>query len=147
MDESPEKKKMEKKVVKQQGQRKVPEAGDTYGCNHHGLLDLLLLPKDYLETFTKVGVWLDKKPCKDCAKREDDGSSKVLEVATLLNLKGMRELGYYCNCGPTGHNMKEGTEWKHQWTCDMVLCMTCYDKRRMTMGNGKRSRRRNQLMA
>jgi hypothetical protein len=32
-----------------QGKRKAPKAGDQHGCNHHGLLELLPLPKAYLE--------------------------------------------------------------------------------------------------
>jgi hypothetical protein len=38
-----------------QGGRKVPEARDKHGCVHHGLMDLLALPKGYLKTYMKVG--------------------------------------------------------------------------------------------
>jgi hypothetical protein len=33
------------------GRCKVPEAGDKHGCNHHGVLELLPLPKACLEAF------------------------------------------------------------------------------------------------
>jgi hypothetical protein len=125
-----------------QGKRKVPEATDTHGCSHYGVRDLKALPKDYLESYVKVGGWLHKKPCKDCATREENGREKVLDVSTLLNLKGNRDaVGYYCNSGPTGHTMGEEEEWRHQWTCDMVLCRECYGDRLETSGDSKRNRR------
>jgi hypothetical protein len=77
-----------------QGKRKAPEAGDQHGCNHHGLLELLPLPKASLEAYVKVGGWLYKKPCKDCAGKERDKKEQVLDVSTLLGLKGRKDVGY-----------------------------------------------------
>jgi hypothetical protein len=133
-----------------QGGRKVPEARDKHGCVHHGLMDLLALPKGYLKTYMKVGGWLYKKPCKDCEKKERGSPKQVLDVSSLLELKGTTEVGYYCNCGPAAHlmNMEEQPTYKKQWTCDMVLYMPCYDGRKSTMGVGgasKRIRRTRQL--
>ena len=134
-----------KAKVKPQGGRKVPEASDKNGCVHQGLLELLALPKAYLEVYVRVGGWLHKKPCKDCAVKEGDSAGRVLDVSTLLGLKGKNSLGYYCNCGPTGHKMVMDDEpvWKQQWSCDMVLCMPCYDERMKRMGEegGRRNRR------
>ena len=44
------KKKAPAKVVSQ-GKRKVPETSDGHGCKHHGLLELLALPKGYLKVY------------------------------------------------------------------------------------------------
>jgi hypothetical protein len=129
-----------------QGKRKAPEAGDQHGCNHHGLLELLPLPKAYLEAYVKEGGWLYKKPCKDCAGKEREEKEQVLDVSTLLGLKGRKDVGYYCNSGPAGHRMGDEAEWRHQWTCDMVLCLDCYARRLTSMGSSKRTRRRNQSL-
>jgi hypothetical protein len=101
-------------------------------------MDLLALPKGYLKTYVKVGGWLYKKPCKDCAKKESGSSQQVLDVSSLLELKGTTEVGYYCNCGLAGHmmNMEAQPSYKKRWTCDMVLCMLCYDGRKLRMGVG-----------
>jgi hypothetical protein len=108
-------------------------------------MDLLALPKGYLKTYVKVGGWLYKKPCKDCAKKESGSPQQVLDVSGILELKGTTEVGYYCNCGPAGHmmNMEEQPSYKKRWTCtNMVLCMPCYDGRscyggrKSTMGVG-----------
>jgi hypothetical protein len=100
-------------------------------------LELLALPKAYLKTYVMVDGWLYKKPCKDCAKKEDGAPHQVLDMSTLLTLKGKTDVGYYCNFGVTGHkmNMEDEPLHKQQWTCDMVLCQGCYDKRKQTMGD------------
>jgi hypothetical protein len=74
----------------------------------------------------------------------------VLDVSSLLKLKGRTEVGYYCNCGPMGHimNEEEQPSNKKWWTCNMVLCMPCYDGRKLTMGGGgtlKRKRKKRQF--
>jgi hypothetical protein len=129
-----------------QGERKVPVASDKHGCEHSGLLELLAIDRGYLRAYVKEGGWLHRTPCKDCAMAEDNMDDRVLDVATLLTSKGKKEIGYYCNCGATGHKMdiEAEPEWKRKWTCDMVLCMPCYDKRKQTMGDGggKRTRKR-----
>lgn len=135
------------KVSKPQGGRKVPVASDEHGCRHNGLLELKPLPKAYLEAYVKVGGWLHQMPCRDCAKMESGKTSKqVLDVACLLNLKGKCDVGYYCNSGATGHKMDDDLEWKQQWTCSMVLCMTCYTKRKSLMGEGNKRTRRKKVL-
>ena len=67
-------------------------------------------------------------------------------MSTLLSLK-RTDVGYYCNCGPAGHKMKMDDDpvLKQQWTCDLVLCMPCYENRKKSMmgeEGGKRSRRK-----
>ncbi len=94
----------------------------------------------------KVGGGLYKKPCKDCAGKEREEKEQVLDVSTLLGLKGRKDVGYYCNSGPAGHRMGDEAEWRHQWTCDMVLCLDCYAQRLTSMGSSKRTRRRNQSL-
>ena len=138
-EKRPKTKKIPSAIV-QQGNRKVPEANDSQGCVHHGLLELLALPKVYLGAYVKEGGWLYKKPCKDCEKKEN---GNVLDMSTLLKLKGRSDVGYYCNCGPIGHKMSEDEEpsYKQRWTCDMVLCMPCYDERKLALGGGGPSRR------
>jgi hypothetical protein len=134
-----------------QGERTVRVASDTHGCGHSGLLDLIRMEKTYLQAFVREGGWLHQIPCKDCAKEEGSRNERVLDMASLLNLKGKKELGYYCNCGPTGHKMDEEDEpvHKQQWTCDMVLCMHCYHKRKLGMveggTRGKRNRRQKRM--
>jgi len=133
-----------------QGERKVPVPSDKHGCEHSGLLELLPIDRRYLQTYVRVGGWLYRTPCKDCGAKEEDGSHKrVMDVSTLLDLKGKREIGYYCNCGPVGHKMdgEEEPVWKQQWTCTMILCMECYDSRKISMGDegGKRTRHRKRM--
>jgi hypothetical protein len=45
------------------------------------------LPKAYLEAYVKVGGWLYKKPCKDCAEKEGAGTEQVSDVSTLLGFE------------------------------------------------------------
>jgi hypothetical protein len=143
LKERPAKKKRLNKAA--QGERKVPVATDKHGCEHSGLLELLALERKYLQTFVKMGGWLYQTPCHDCAKNEDGGDERVLEVSSLLTLKGKQELGVYCNCGPVGHKMVQEDEpvRKQQWACNMVLCMDCFNRRKTEMGDtgGKRTRR------
>jgi hypothetical protein len=137
-----------KKNEEKKGKRRVPEAEDEHGCKHSGLLGLIALPKNYLRTYVKEGGWLYKKPCKDCAAKESGNGDEnlVLDVANLLGTKGRAEVvAYYCNCGPAGFRMNEDHAYKAAWTCDMVLCMTCYNARTNVMSGdttAKRSRRR-----
>jgi hypothetical protein len=124
-----------KQKVKPQGLRKVPEASDKHGCVHHGLLDLIALPKRYLEAYVKVDGWLYQKPCKDCVNKGGDATDRVLDLSTLLLSKGKTDVGFYCNCGPVGHKMDDDDcGWKEKWTCDMVLCVPCYEQRNNKMG-------------
>jgi hypothetical protein len=58
-------------------------------------LELLPLPKAYLEAYVKVGGCLYKKKCKYCAGKERDKKEQVLDVSTLLGLKGRNDVGYY----------------------------------------------------
>jgi hypothetical protein len=139
-------KKKTAEVQPARGKRKVPEAGDKHGCSHHGLLELLPLPKAYLELYVRVGGWLHGKPCKDCAEKGIDEKERVMDVSALLELKGKKDMGYYCNSGPAGHKMGEDEEWRHNWRCDLILCMDCYARHMTTMGNCKRSKRRNQIV-
>jgi hypothetical protein len=129
-----------------QGERKVPEASDNHGCVHHGLLDLLALPKDYLRGYVREGEWLHGKPCKDCALKNSGCQDRVMDISSLLKVKGRGAVGYYCNCGPTGHKMDEVKEpiYKRQFECEMVLCMPCYLERQQTRegkGASKRIRK------
>ena len=134
-------------VATPQGERKVPQAGDSHGCNHSGLLELLPLERKYLQTYVKEKGWLDKVPCFDCNKNEGEKDhDRVLNVAELLQLKGKQVLGVYCNCGPVGHKMvaEEEPTRKTQWSCDMVLCLECFESRKKEMGDTdgpKRTRR------
>jgi hypothetical protein len=100
-----------KKVGPPQGTRKVPEAGDEYGCIHSGLLALLPLERKYLQICVKVGGWLHETPCFDCEKNEGGGDNRVLDVADLLNVKGRggaRRLLQLRSCG-TQHDARGGT--------------------------------------
>jgi len=131
-----------------QGERKVPKAADKHGCRHYGLLELIPMDRKYLQAFVKVGGWLYETPCADCAKKEEGDNERVMEVASLLELKGRGGLGYYCNCGPNGHKMSEADEpgRKQEWSCNLILCSSCFNKRREEMGETttRRSRRQNQ---
>ena len=129
----------------QQGGWKVPKASDTHGCQHTGLRDLVVLDKDYLTSFVKRDGWLYNKPCIDCAEMENDDTNngkRILNMATLLE-KGNRVIGYYCNCGPTGHKMKHDDPTKQDYACDLVLCQECFNTReskRSASTSGRRTR-------
>jgi hypothetical protein len=127
----------------QMGKRKVPEATDDHGCRHYGLLGLKPLPKNYLESYVKKGGWLYKVPCKDCAVKssEENKEGGVVDVESLLSIRGRKDVGYYCNCGPTGYAMDDDHDYKALWTCDMILCMNCYNERTSKMNNNGGSRR------
>jgi hypothetical protein len=148
---APPKAKPQKKDKPPQGERKVPVPGDTHGCNHTGLLDLLPLERKYLQAYVKVGGWLHETPCHDCEKNEGGSDKRVLDVSDLLSVKGRGGLGVYCNCGPVGHNMLQEEEpvRKQQWACNMVLCMDCFSRRKTGMGGsgggGRRTRRPQKL--
>ena len=127
-----------------QGLRKVPVKGDDYGCDHSGLWEMVRLEKEYLKAFVKQGGWLHETPCLDCAKNEEGKTDPVLDMSSLLELKGRREFGYYCNCGPVGHKMtsEDDSSQKLQWTCNMVLCMPCFSKRQALMDEATQGTRR-----
>jgi hypothetical protein len=79
-----------KKKAKPQGARVIPEATDGHGCSHKGLLDLKILPSDYLRNYMKVGGWLWNVPCKDCAKGRQGGHNKgdELDLSSRMPKKG-----------------------------------------------------------
>jgi hypothetical protein len=53
----------------------------------------------------------------------------LLDLSLLLLKKGGNDMGYYCNCGPTGHDMEEEEHpYKAIHTCNLVLCMGCHDR-------------------
>jgi hypothetical protein len=130
-----------------QGRRKVPSAGDESGCKHHGLRDLDMCDKAWMAAYVKVGAWLHKKPCIDCASSQDESTKdtreKVLDASVLLQLK-QQTVAYICNCGPVAHKMEEGEEGREEYECDMMLCLPCYSERESKMGTasgGKRKRK------
>jgi hypothetical protein len=86
---------------------------------------------------------LYKKPCKDCAAKETGNGNKhlVLDVASLLTMKRKQDVGYYCNCGSRSFGMKDGDELKALWTCDMVLCMSCFNERENKMSGDRTAKR------
>jgi hypothetical protein len=138
--------KKRKQAAAPQGRRKVPTPGDTGGCKHRGLKELDVCDKAWLAACVKVGAWLHKKPCVDCAARRESGDETreiVLDASVLLLLK-QPILAYICNCGPIGHKMEEGEEGREEYECDMMLCLPCYRDRESklttTMGS-KRTRR------
>jgi hypothetical protein len=95
----------------EQGGRKQNSDGFYHHTNKSTMFHQTLL-NAYLEAYVKVGGWLYKKPCKDCAEKEGAGTEQqVLDVSTLLGLKGRKDVGYYCNSGPAGHRMGEEAEW------------------------------------
>jgi hypothetical protein len=75
-------------------------------------------------------------PTKDCAMGGENGGIErnMLDLSLLFPKKGEQDMGYYCNCGPTGHDMEEGHPYKAMYTCDLVLSMGCYDRCKQLMG-------------
>jgi hypothetical protein len=131
-----------KQAPKPQGRRKVPTAGDEGGCKHSGLMELDVCDKTWIAAYVKVGAWLHKKPCVDCAgKSQERGGEAVLDASVLLLLK-QKNVAYICNCGPIGHKMEEGEEGKEDYQCDMMLCVPCYSMRQTEMAAGTGSRRK-----
>jgi len=129
-----------------QGVRKIRTASDQYGCNHSGLRDLIDMTKADLTFFVKENGWLYNTPCKDCASMEQGATecdNRILDMKSLLD-KGNRAFGFYCNCGPTGHKMKPDDLDKSKYTCDLVLCQGCFEKRELNRSGstgGGRTRR------
>ena len=129
-----------------QGSRKVPTASDQYGCVHSGLRDLISMTRPDLTFFVKENGWLYNKPCKDCACKEPGDSeidTRILDMKILLE-KGNRDFGSYCNCGPTGHKMQTDDPDKSKYTCDLILCRACFEKRELNRSgstSGGRTRR------
>ena len=69
----------------------------------------------------KEGGWLWNVQCKDCARRGGNGDNDgtTLDLSRLMPKNGKKDLGYYCNCGPTGHEMLEEHPYKEIYTCDL----------------------------
>jgi hypothetical protein len=131
-----------------QGRRKVPTPGDESGCKHRGLRELDVCDKAWITAYVKVGAWLHKKPCIDCAAQSENvegREERILDASVLLLLK-QPDLAYICNCGPIGHKMEEGEEGKDEYQCDMMLCLPCYSERESKMkgAGGRRMRRKTQ---
>ncbi len=91
----------------------------------------------------KEGGWLWNVQCKDCARTGGNGDNDgtTLDLSRLIPKNGKKDVGYYCNCGPTGHEMLEEHPYKKIYICDLVLCMGCYDKRKEGMGQTSRRRK------
>jgi hypothetical protein len=53
--------------------------------------------------------WLCNIPTKDCAMGGDNdvNEKNFLDLSLLLPKKGGNDMGYYCNCGPTGYDMEQ----------------------------------------
>ena len=66
-------------------------------------------------------------------------ASPRLELANAK--EGKNSVGYHCNCGPTGHEMKEDHQYKALYICDMVLCMKCYNRQKEGMGRIRQRRK------
>ena len=131
-----------KQAPKPQGRRKVPTAGDEGGCKHSGLMELDACDETRIAAYVKVGAWLHKKPCVDCAgKSQKGGGEAVLDASVLLMLK-QKNVACICNCGPIGHKMEEGEEGKEDYQCDMMLCVPCYSMRQTEMAAGTGSKRK-----
>jgi hypothetical protein len=127
-----------------QGRHKIPTPGDDQGCKHRGLSELCPCDKRWLRAYVKEGAWLHKKPCVDCAAREstEEGEERVLDASVLLQQKA-GIVAFICNCGPTGHKMKDGDEGKLEYQCNLMLCVPCYNIRQSNSeGGGGRKRRR-----
>ena len=144
--EEPKKARKQKKTAVPQGRRKVPTPGDASGCKHRGLRELDVCDKAWMTACVKVGAWLHKKPCIDCAAKSENGEAtgeRVLDASVLLLLK-QPSLACVCNCGPTGHKMEEDEEGRDECQCDMMLCLPCCSDRdsRMTELHGRNKRRR-----
>jgi hypothetical protein len=69
-----------------QGHRRIPTPGDGHGCRHRGLRELYPCTKVWIGAYIKVGAWLHKKPCFDCANRgEAEGTrERVLDASIIL---------------------------------------------------------------
>jgi hypothetical protein len=135
-----------RKSAAPQGRRKVPTPGDASGCKHRGLRELDVCDKAWTTACVKVGAWLHKKPCIDCAAKSENGEGtgeRVLDASVLLLLK-QPSLACICNCGPVGHEMEEDEEGRDECQCDMMLCLPCCSDRdsRMTEVDGNKRRRR-----
>ena len=138
------KEKRKKKAPLPQGRRKVPTPGDESGCKHRGLRELDVCDKAWIAAYVKVGAWLHKKPCIDCAaigERVETATERVMDASMLLLLK-QPNVAYICNCGPIGHKMEEGEEGKDEYQCDMMLCLPCYSERESKMDAGSGGKRK-----
>lgn len=127
-----------------QGRRRIPTPGDGHGCRHRGLRELDPCTKVWIGAYVKVGAWLHKKPCFDCANRgEVEGTrERVLDASVLLRVRELN-VAFICNCGPIGHKMMDDDDDKEDYNCDMMLCGPCYKEREMTLEGTDGSRRRN----
>jgi hypothetical protein len=133
-----------KKKTRPQGKRVVPVATDAHGCSHKGLLELQILPSNYLRNYKRGGGWLWNVPCRDCANKGGEGGHKMgdkFDLSRLMPKKGKRDVGYYCNCGPIRHDMEKKHPNKAMYTCDLVLCMGCYNIWKESMGRTSRHRK------
>jgi hypothetical protein len=85
-----------KKKTRPQGARVIPEAAYGHGCNHKGLLDLKILPSNYLRNYMKVRRWLWNVPCTDFAKGRQGSHNKgdELDLSSRMPKKGKRDEEY-----------------------------------------------------
>ena len=133
-----------------QGNRRLPNPCDDYGCKHVGVLELKELSKQCLKAYVKEGGCLFQMPCYDCKKKKEkvtevDGTVRVLDLADLLSTKNkgnVDDIARYCNYGLASHRMVGDDVWKKAFAGDLVLCIPCYKKR---LGESDRGASSNKL--
>jgi hypothetical protein len=94
-------------------------------------LDLIALPRD-LEAYVKVDGWLYQKPCKDLSEQGGDATDRVLGFVHIIAFKG-KQMGFIVIVDQSDKMEDDDCGWKEKWTCDMVLCVPCYEQRNNKM--------------
>jgi hypothetical protein len=91
------------------------------GCVHCDLLELAALEPRYVPTYLKDNAFLELAMCAgECKKAIKD-----------IYAAAPRDIIHYCDTGKKGYEAPDDDELKPPMECGLVLCLHCYEKRRL----------------
>jgi hypothetical protein len=91
------------------------------GCVHCDLLELAALEQRYVPTYLKDNAFLAAATCAgECNQALKD-----------IYAAAPRDSIHYCDTGKKGFDAPDDDELKSSMECGLVLCLPCYEKRRV----------------
>jgi hypothetical protein len=91
------------------------------GCVHCDLLELAALEQRYVPTYLKDNAFLAAATC----------AGECNQVLKDICAAAPHDSIHYCDTGKKGFDVPDDDELKSSMECGLVLCLPCYEKRRV----------------